>query len=74
MAEWYQLSKKDPSYQVEGPAKEKYLSAPNEKIEQELKGIKVITAEELKKLLGLDTEQKEESVPVHETIDKAEMK
>ncbi|MCL4361023.1 rhodanese-like domain-containing protein [Candidatus Dependentiae bacterium] len=75
MAEWYQLSKKDSSYMVEGPAKQKYLKAPNEKFEQELPaGIRAITAQELKDLLGLTAEQTEESAPVEEMAVKAEMK
>ena len=52
MAEWFELSKKDPSYKVVGSGQEKYLTMPNEKPTEENKEIKVISAEELKKRNG----------------------
>lgn len=51
MAEWYQLSKQDAAYAVEGPSKEDYLAMMVKKPSGAAEGVKVITAEELKELL-----------------------
>ncbi len=51
MAEWYQLSKKDPSFVLEGPAKAEYLEIVIEKPAGEKEEIQIIDAQELQKLL-----------------------
>lgn len=51
-AEWYQLSKTDPSYIIEGPAQQRYLSIVMEKpSHEEEAGVRIITAPELKKMM-----------------------
>lgn len=53
MAEWYQLSKNDPAYKLEGPAVQEYLMLPNEKPSKDMTPeIPEITAQELKELLA----------------------
>lgn len=53
MAEWYQLSREDKTYPVEGPAKEEYLSvkiaAP---VQTTAEDVKIITAQELRDQLA----------------------
>lgn len=47
-AEWYQLSKKDPSYRIVGPAQQKYLTMEIQPIDDDIPSI---TAAELKDLI-----------------------
>jgi rhodanese-related sulfurtransferase len=52
-AQWYQLSKSDPSYKVSGVCKLEYLNLPNEKpTKSGATEIPEITAQELKDLLS----------------------
>lgn len=51
MAEWYQLHKNDPSYALEGPAKLSYLELVMEKPAEHDADVKIISAEELKKMM-----------------------
>lgn len=51
-AEWYQLSKNDPSYKVVGECKMEYLTLPNERPDKSgATEVPEITAQELKDLL-----------------------
>lgn len=53
MAQWYTLSKNDPSYKVVGQAKQEYLNLPNEKPTKVGESdILEITAQELKDVLS----------------------
>lgn len=51
MAEWYQLSKKDASYAVEGPSKLSYLEILVAKPEHNPEDVQIITSEDLQKLI-----------------------
>lgn len=51
MAEWYQLSKQDPSYAFEGSATEKYLEQPNVPHSENDASVRVITASDLQKMM-----------------------
>lgn len=50
-AEWYQLSKKDPSYKLNGPQQQAYLNIVLEKPTQRAFEVEEISAQELKNLL-----------------------
>lgn len=50
-AEWYQLSQKDPSYAIVGPAQEKYLKVPIKAPQEHPADVAIIEAEALKSLL-----------------------
>ncbi len=51
-AEWYQLSQKDPSYVIVGPAQEKYLKVPVKAPAEHPTDVSVIDAAALKQLIG----------------------
>jgi rhodanese-related sulfurtransferase len=51
MADWYQLSKSDANYAVEGPAQNKYWSMVIAKPEKDHGNIHEITAQELQKMI-----------------------
>jgi len=51
MAEWYQLRMQDPTYEIEGPAQQDYLSMVVPQPAEHTPGVEVITAQDLKELL-----------------------
>lgn len=55
MAEWFQLSKTSPEYQVEGPAQLSYLQIKVDKptglVEKDAEGVRIIDAQELLRLI-----------------------
>lgn len=50
-AEWYQLAQKDTAFQVEGPAKEEYLTLQVKKLSKPAQNVKEIDAQELQKMI-----------------------
>jgi rhodanese-related sulfurtransferase len=50
-AEWYQHSKTNPRYVIEGPSQQKYLTMVLQPIPEENKRVKTVTAEELYKMM-----------------------
>ena len=51
MAEWYTLSQQDPSYEVVGPAQDRYLTIEVSDPGREPEGVRVLTAQELQKIM-----------------------
>lgn len=51
MAEWFQLSETDKSYEIEGPAKKPYLKIKVKKPQKEPENIRLISSQELQKMI-----------------------
>ena len=51
MAEWFQLGKKDASYEVEGPGKEQYLAFVVAKPARGPEDVQVVSSEDLQKMI-----------------------